>query len=333
MNRAHAPTSILDFLFQFWTARALIAAANLGVADHIQSMPRHIDQIAHDMKVDANCLLRLLRGLTAVHIFQETADSYFSHTPTSELLRTEAPEKMRDVLRAFNFHDMLKAWADLEDIIRTGEPVLSSDKVWDVFSGSQESTIYQNAMSTNTEFMVAEFLNVCDFSEVHRVADIGGGHGVLLAAILQKYPQVQGVLLERPEVLNGAKSFLQAAGLSERCALISANFHHEVPKDCDVYLIKNILHGLKDEEALALFQRIHKLSETSTRLLICEVMLPEDNSPHIGKIFDLFMLLGASNTRVRRLSEVKSLLYESGFELASNKATSLGASILECHKI
>lgn len=325
-------TNLLDHLFRFWTARSLIAAANLGVADHVRSTPRHIDDIARDTNTDSMCLCRLLRGLSNVNIFHETADSFFIHTPTSELLRTEDPGKMRDIFRAFNFPEILAAWADFEDIIRTGSSTFSSEKIWDIFSTPEESTIYQNAMSANTKMVTEEILKFYDFSKTRNVADIGGGRGTLLAALLQQYPNLKGILLERPEVVEDAREFLRSVGLDSRCDVQGADFHRQIPNGCDVYFLKNILHGLTDEDALQLLKRIHRASIHRPRLFICEMTLPENNLPHIGKAFDLFMLLGARSARLRHLSEIKLLLQNSGFELVSSQVTSLGVTVLECRQ-
>jgi 16S rRNA G1207 methylase RsmC len=44
-------------------------------------------------------------------------------------------------------------------------------------------------------------LETYDFSGIDKLADIGGGHGTLLAGILRQYPQMQGVLYDLPEVI------------------------------------------------------------------------------------------------------------------------------------
>jgi len=39
---------------------------------------------------------------------------------------------------------------------------------------------------------------------VGRLVDVGGGHGLLLATILQAYPEMRGVLFDRSDVISEA---------------------------------------------------------------------------------------------------------------------------------
>ena len=39
-------------------------------------------------------------------------------------------------------------------------------------------------------------LDAYDFSSTHVLADIGGGNGSLIAATLQRYPKLKGILFE-----------------------------------------------------------------------------------------------------------------------------------------
>ena len=45
------------------------------------------------------------------------------------------------------------------------------------------------------------------------VIDVGGGHGFLLASILQQYPRLRGVLFDAPSVIDGAKDAIEAHGI------------------------------------------------------------------------------------------------------------------------
>ena len=47
--------------------------------------------------------------------------------------------------------------------------------------------------------------------------DIGGGHGRTLAEILQRNPQMHGVLFDLPHALEGGRNTIAQAGLTERC--------------------------------------------------------------------------------------------------------------------
>ena len=60
-----------------------------------------------------------------------------------------------------------------------------------------------------------------DFSATGTLVDVGGGHGQLLASILQTHPTLHGVLFDLPHVVKGAPSLL--AGVSERCEIVGGD--------------------------------------------------------------------------------------------------------------
>ena len=74
-----------------------------------------------------------------------------------------------------------------------------------------------------------------DLSGVDRVADIGGGHGGLLAAILQAHPGMRGILFDLPETIIGAKKFLKSHGVFDRVTLVGGDFLAEIPVEADLY--------------------------------------------------------------------------------------------------
>jgi hypothetical protein len=70
---------------------------------------------------------------------------------------------------------------------------------------------------------------------------VAGGHGYALTAILQKYPQIHGVLFDLEHVVPGAATGIEKLGLTKRCSTISGDFFKAVPAG-DAYFMKNIIH-------------------------------------------------------------------------------------------
>jgi hypothetical protein len=72
-------------------------------------------------------------------------------------------------------------------------------------------------------------LEAYDFSGLQVLADIGGGNGSAIAAILKKYPDMRGILFDLPGVAERAKQNIQAAGVADRCQVIGGSFMEAVP--------------------------------------------------------------------------------------------------------
>jgi hypothetical protein len=72
--------------------------------------------------------------------------------------------------------------------------------------------------------------NAYDFSGIAVVADIGGGNGSQLTAILKKHPTIRGILFDLPHVVERAKLLMESAGLVDRCELVGGSFFDSVPE-------------------------------------------------------------------------------------------------------
>lgn len=70
----------------------------------------------------------------------------------------------------------------------------------------KKSSQFGHAMKANSESSMRGVLEKCDFAGVKRVADIGGGFGHLVIALLEKYPALQGLLMDVPELIPVAKA-------------------------------------------------------------------------------------------------------------------------------
>lgn len=68
---------------------------------------------------------------------------------------------------------------------------------------------------------MAEFF---DFSAALVVVDVAGGDVELLGQILRAAPHLRGVLLERPDAIEAARSTLARVGCADRCQLIAGDF-------------------------------------------------------------------------------------------------------------
>ena len=65
-----------------------------------------------------------------------------------------------------------------------------------------------------SELVAGELVRLVDFAGVQRVADIGGSGGTLMSAVLDAHADVGGILLDLPEVAEGARSVIEARGLA-----------------------------------------------------------------------------------------------------------------------
>jgi hypothetical protein len=76
---------------------------------------------------------------------------------------------------------------------------------------------FNEAMTAWTNSIAQAVPRIYDFSAVRTVVDVGGSHGVMLAAILMSNPASRGILFDLPHVVEGADALLKAAAVAHRC--------------------------------------------------------------------------------------------------------------------
>lgn len=154
----------------------------------------------------------------------------------------------------------------------------------------------------------------------HRVvADLGGGGGALLEAILTHNPQISGLLVDRQESIDGAAPRFAKWQAVGRCKLIAADLLEAVPAGADVYVMKHVLHGYKDDVAAKILRNCRSVIPADGALLIVEFVLPDvvrnaDPNLETRLMSDVNMMV-VTGGKERSAAEWKPLLNSGGFEM------------------
>jgi len=316
-TRGEAAAAVREMVVAGRLSLTISTAASLGVADALASGPRRADDLAAELSCHSRTLYRLLRTLAAAGILREGPDETFELTELGEVLRADVEGSVRDQAVLYGRPDMLAAWGNLEHSIRTGDNAFSALHGEDVWSWRRarphESTIFNRAMASISAPVGPAMAAAFDFGGVARVADIGGGNGTLMAAILARHPHLHGIVFDQPAVVTQAAPVLAAAGLADRCEVTGGDFFQEVPA-ADVYIMKSILHDWIDADAIRILRTIRRAAGPHSRLLLVEQVLGPPNEDLGGKLSDLHMLVmpgGEERTR----DEWAALLQAGGFRL------------------
>ncbi len=330
---APPPVALLQMIMAPMISRAIYVAAKLGIADRMKDQPQTAAQLAEATGMHAPSLYRVLRALASVGVFAEDDQGCFGLTPLAASLQTEAPGSLRSLALYFfgaKFH--WDAWGEILHSVQTGETAVKHLHGVEPFAyferHPEDAAVFNDAMTSISESMKAAIGAAYDFSSLGTLVDVGGGHGSLLAAILQANPRLQGILFDQPSVLEGAARPIEALGVAERCQLVAGDFFASVPSGGDAYILKHILHDWDDERAAAILRNIHRAMAPDGKLLVVDFVIPPGNAPSLGKLIDLEMLL-LPGGRERTESEFRTLFRTAGFELTRVLPTPSPVSIIE----
>jgi len=321
------------FLCQGTVVTTSIAlAAELGIADLLKDGPLSSDELAQATSTHARALSCLLRLLSSIGVFTELSPDRFALTPLGECLRTGVTGSMRSWARIAGLKVRTNTYAEALHSIRTGEPVFKRTTGMEFFeymaAHPETGEIFNQAMTGFGQMVSAAVAQAYDFSGISKIIDVGGGHGTQIAEILQRYPQMTGVLFDAPHVAESARESIEAAGLAQRCEIVSGDFFKSVTAGCDAYLLRWIVHDWDRERALTILRNCRQAMKKTSRLLLIEAVLPGGDQLHPGKFLD-FIMLTHHGGQERTEEEYRDFLREAGFRLNQVIPTDSPMSIIE----
>src|SRR4051812_4409610 len=212
--------TLLRMTNAYQVSQAIHVAATLGIADLLGDGPRSVDDLAEATGAHAPTLYRLLRALASVGVFIE-ADGRFGLTPLAEYLRTDAPGSVRAWAMQLGQPYVWTSWGHLLHGVRTGEPAFPKvygTTAWEYRAVHPEArAIFDAAMTALSTTTAEAVVQSYDFSGIEVLVDVGGGEGVLLAAILAANPALRGILFDQPHVVATVGALLEQAGVVDRC--------------------------------------------------------------------------------------------------------------------
>ena len=313
---------LVEMAMGYSRSRVLCAAARLGIADALAGGERAIEDLAAACQADPAALRRLLRALASIGVTAETTPGRFVLTPFGEPLRRDAPNS---VWAAVVFWSDLLAdsWSFLTECVRSGEnaaSIMQSKGIASRWSTDPDAgAIFRAVMGTAPAEDYMPIANAWDFTGRRVAADLGGGGGALISAILKSRPDLSGMLVDLPPSIDAAAPRMAAEGFADRCRLIAADLSEGVPAGADVYLLKHVLHGCGDDAAVKILSNCFEVIPADGCLLVIEFVLPDivsrpDPKLEIRLMSDLNML-AVTGGKERSAAEWATLLRRSGFEL------------------
>jgi len=312
---------LVEMAMAYSRSRVLCAAARLGVADALGDEVRSVGFLAAKCQADVNALYRLLRAVSSIGVTEETAPEHFRLTSFGQPLRKDAPQSVWSAV--IFWADLLAdSWSLLTDCIRTGQPAsqVRDPNVPSRWSQDPDaSSIFRAVMGTAPAEDYAPVAAAWDFSRAKVVADLGGGGGSLILAVLELNPHLRGMLVDLEPSIDAARTRFAEEDTSSQCELLAADLIQSVLAGADVYMLKHVLHGRRDAEAITILRNCRAVIPQNGSLLIIEFILPalvSHADPQLeGHLMSDLNMLVVTGGKERSEREWKTLLEAAGFTL------------------
>jgi hypothetical protein len=330
MQQTEAFDLILQLTRGYLAPRCLHVVAELGIADHIGESARSLIELAEATATNPDALARTLGLLATQGVFAATGNGY-EHTAASRLLRSDHPDSMRSFVRVYGSDICWSTLGALEHSLRAGAPALLKvfpDGLFAYLRANPEvGRLFDEAMTGKSRADIAAIIQCYDFSGFMTVADIGGGRGHLLQAVLDVNQLAQGILFDLPQVVANS-----GAIPTTRLSLQHGDFFKGPLPRADAYLLSNVVHDWADEQATAILLNVRRAIPDAGKLLVFENVIPEGSEAYRARALDILML-ALTGGRERTRSEYERLLYGADFRVTQVIQTASAMSIVEAEPV
>ncbi len=300
-----APESVVwNLLRGAMTARVLGLVAELRVADVLTGGARPVAELAREVGAKEDFLYRSLRALASDGVFAEQERRVFRNTEAAELLRRGGG--WDDFAHLFG-SVWMRTVAELDNGGEPTFPRLFGMDFWSwLAEHPDERAAFDRAMQQGSDGRI-ERLDSVGWRGDETVVDVGGGNGSLLGALLDRHPQMRGIVFDLPETVRDESTF------DDRMEYAAGSFFESVPRG-DVYVLSTILHDWDDESAVAILRTIRAAAPDDARLVLVESVVQPGNEPDGAKWLDLLML-ALFGGRERDEAQWRDLLERGGFRV------------------
>ena len=316
----------------YHVAALAYVAVRLGLPERLAEGGVGAEVLAAELKLSEPHLSRCLRGFVSIGICEELEDGRFALTELGRSLRKGSPSRLGEKV-AIVVGQYWLPWAELLATLETGRPAFEQVFGMTVAAwrraNKEEGALYSTYLAEENFDQAADVIEAIDFGGVRTVAQIGGGYGGLIAAVLNAHPHLDGILFSPPHVAEAAADFLAKHGVAERVRRVGGDVRQEIPVEADLYLVKGLLQQWDDAGAAAILRNCRKAMPPHAKLLVIERLMPERASDDpTAVMLDLHMMT-ITGGRARSVAEFEALLRQAGLLLAGVRTTRAKLSILE----
>jgi len=231
----------------------------------------------------------------------------------------------------------------MESSIKTGNTCWKDSRLLDCKADDKEEDITKNSFSQlyKNEESLQRFLqgmhglavtfapsvvSAFDLGSFSKLVDLGGGSGALVFAACQHYPSLHASVFDLSSVLPFSQTslLLQSQNsplIMQRISLIPGNFFQDPLPDADVFVLSRIIHDWDENKASLLLKKVYSKLPKGGALLICEMLLDEDECGPISTLIQSLNMLVQTGGTERKFSEYKSMLEAVGFNNVNFKKT------------
>ena len=261
--------------YGFIASKALFAALELDLFSRLLE-PKTIDALARESDIPAHRVKTLLATLTALGLIVRD-DDRFRNSPASERYLTRgSPAYFGEYYRLQINRQMYPALEYL-DAGLAGDPGNLAPDIAGVMSDPAEAEVFSVAQHAASLGPAIQLAKMIDLHGIRTLLDVAGGSGAFSITLCKRYPELAATIIDFPNVIEVARRFIAAAGLSERIQLAGGNaLDTGWPDNQDAVLMSYLLSAVKEDDIPTLLANAYRSLRPGGLLIVHDFMLDDD---------------------------------------------------------
>jgi 2-polyprenyl-3-methyl-5-hydroxy-6-metoxy-1,4-benzoquinol methylase len=266
-----APRPFIETQVTFTAARAIMAAAELGVFEAIGTEARTAEQVAQACQTHLPSTKHLLDCLVGIGYLRWRDDRYSLKRAMHKWLLKSSEANLIGKLR-FQLYEW--NWlAQLEDYVRIGKPLdvhgSVSEKEWQLYQEGMRDLSFNAARELAGKIPVPHGAT--------RMLDIGGSHGLYSIEICKRHPSLTSTILELPGAVESASAIAERYDTTGRVNHAAGNALTDDlgTAEYDLVLINNVVHHFTEEQNRALAAKVARSLKPGGIYAIGDLIRPE----------------------------------------------------------
>lgn len=303
---------IYDLVAGFVYSQTLLACTELGVLHTLRTGPMSARRLAAKHGLPEQRMATLCQSASAIGLMVRKSDE------TYRLGRLGAAAigvpGLEDMIR---HHKVF--YRDLSDPVALlkGEVQTELSRFWPYVLGDAEAqdrntaSEYSHLMATSQHLVAEETLDAVSLAGIMRLTDVGGGTGVFLDHVAERYPNLELTLFDLPAVVDAARN---RPDISGRIDVVGGSFLSDpLPDNSDGISLIRVLYDHDDSTVRQLLFRVFQALPMGGRLIVSEPMSGGESPSRAGDSYFGFYTTAMTTGRPRSAARHGALLREAGF--------------------
>lgn len=308
MRKEWTVGNLLGTSSAYWRGCALQAGVRLEIFTVIHDQHMSLNKVADQIGGDQRGTSYLLNALCAMGLLIKEEKSYRNTPETFKLLCKDSPTYIGHII--LHHHHILDGWAQLDEAVKTGEPVTQRS-----YGEAIERESFLMGMFNLAMGIAPDIAEQIDLSGRHRLLDLGGGPGTYAIHFCLANPGLHADIYDRPTTQPFAMETVEKFGLRERIEFTGGDITTDsIPKGpYDAAWLSHILHSNGPENSQQIIDKTVAAMEPGGVIMIHDFILDNGkDGPEFPALFSLNMLVNNPAGRSYSEEELTAMLHNSG---------------------